>query len=77
MAQKLKWSEDGESERDACGSLSELAGTVGLFYIALICMGLVFITLQKLQGPGASFAAAQAPQSALFQAVQPGEGGHR
>ena len=75
MAYRLKWSGDEDERGDACGSVSELTGTIGLFYIVLICLGLLFVTLEKLQGLEASPSQIRAPQSALFQALLPFDAG--
>ena len=48
MAKRLNWSGDGKNKQDAC-SLSELLGAVGLFYIVLLCLGIVFVLLQQAQ----------------------------
>ncbi len=75
MAYRLKWSGDEDDRGDACGSISELTGTVGLFYIVLICLGLLFVTLEKLQGLDASPSQNRTPQADLFQALLPFDGG--
>ncbi len=76
VAYRLNWSGDEDDHGDACGSVSELTGTVGLFYIVLICLGILFVTLEKLQGLDASPSQVRAPQAALFQALLPFDGGH-
>ncbi|MGO8952351.1 MAG: hypothetical protein ACLPWS_06155 [Rhodomicrobium sp.] len=76
MTRRLKWSEDGEDEREVCGSVTELIGTVGLFYIVLICLGLAFVTLQSLHRAGEAPSQARPPQAALFQALLPFDSGH-
>jgi hypothetical protein len=73
LAYRLKWETDPEDGQNACG-LSELTGTVGLFYIFLICLGLLFVTLKNLQGQDAP-PPAQSPQSALYQALLPFDSG--
>ncbi len=75
MAYGLKWSGDEDDRGDACGSVSELTGAVGLFYIVLICLGLLFVTLEKLQGLDDSPSQARTPQAALFQALLPFDAG--
>ena len=50
MAYQFKWSGGDEDRPDARGSVSELTGTVGLFYIFLICLGILFVALKNLQG---------------------------
>ena len=76
MAYKFKWEAGGEEDRrDAFGSISELTGTVGLFYIFLICLGLLFVTLKNMQGQDASPSQLHTPQSALFQALLPFDSG--
>ncbi len=63
MAKRLNWSGDGKNKQDAC-SLSELLGAVGLFYIVLLCLGIVFVLLQqaqRLDAPLVQTGAVQAP----------------
>ncbi len=36
---------DRQEEADACGSVAELVGTLGLFYLVLIALGFILITL--------------------------------
>jgi hypothetical protein len=69
LAYRLKWGGDEEEGQDACG-LSELTGTVGLFYIFLICLGLLFVMLKIMQGQDAP-PPAHSPQAALYQALLP------
>ncbi|MGO9170373.1 MAG: hypothetical protein ACLP7P_00175 [Rhodomicrobium sp.] len=76
MARRLKWRGDDKDERDACGSVTELIGTIGLFYIALICLGIAFVTLENLHSAGDSASQARPPQAALFQALLPFDSGH-
>ncbi|MGO9484697.1 MAG: hypothetical protein ACLPX9_08965 [Rhodomicrobium sp.] len=76
MIYKLKWEGDDGDKQDACGSVSELAGTVGLFYIFLICLGLLFVTLEKLQSEEMSPSQTHSPQAALYQALLPFDQGH-
>ena len=52
MAYRFKWSGGDEDRPDTRGSVSELTGTVGLFYIFLICLGILFVGLKKFTGPG-------------------------
>ncbi len=76
MAYRIKWEGEQDDGRDASGSVSELTGTVGLFYIFLICLGLLFVTLKNLQGQDASPSPARSPQAALLQALLPFDSGH-
>ncbi len=73
MAYRLKWGGDSEERQDACG-ISELTGTVGLFYIFLICLGLLFVMLKNLQGRDAA-PPVPSPQAALYQALLPFDSG--
>jgi hypothetical protein len=75
MAYRLKWEAGGENRQDCSGSLSELTGTVGLFYIFLICLGLLFVTLKNLQGQDAPVSQPHSPPSALYQALLPFDSG--
>jgi len=75
VAYRLRWSGNEYYHRDACGSVSELTGAVGLFYILLICLGLLFVTLEKLQLPDASASQNRIPQATLFQALLPFDSG--
>jgi hypothetical protein len=63
---KFVWNE----ERDACGSLSELIGTVGLFYIGLLLLSLVLVTLVRPESFDEPFAHGRAAQ-AMFQFLWP------
>lgn len=75
MVCRLKWGEDGDHNGDACGSISELMGAVGLLYIILICLGLLFVALEKLQGLDPSPSQIQTPPG-VFQTLLPFDGGH-
>lgn len=70
MAHKFVWNEEHNEERDACGSLSELIGTVGLFYIGLLLLSLVLVTLVRPESFDEPFAHGRAAQ-AVFQFLRP------
>jgi hypothetical protein len=74
VAYRFKWSGDEEYQPDSTGSLSELTAAVGLFYIFLICLGILFVTLKNLQGREAA-PSQLSSQATLFQALLPFDGG--
>jgi hypothetical protein len=71
LAYRLKWDAGNGERNDACG-ISELTATVGLFYIFLICLGLLFVMLKNLQGRDVP---PPAPQFALYKALLPFDSG--
>ncbi len=71
MAYRFKWEHDEENR----GGISELTGTVGLFYIFLICLGMLFVTLKNLQSQDAPASQPHSPETALFQALLPFDSG--
>ncbi len=73
MAYRLKWGGSDGERKDACG-ISELTATVGLFYIFLICLGLLFVILKNQQGRHAP-PPAPSPQLALYKALLPFDSG--
>jgi hypothetical protein len=75
VAYRFKWSGGDEDRQDARGSVSELTGTVGLFYIFLICLGILFVLLKNLQGQEAPASQVPASQAAFFQALLPFDSG--
>lgn len=75
MAYRFKWSGGDEDRPDTRGSVSELTGTVGLFYIFLICLGILFVALKNLQGQEAPASQVPPSQAAFFQALLPFDSG--
>ena len=75
MAYRFKWSGGDEDQPDTRGSVSELTGTVGLFYIFLICLGILFVGLKNLQGQEALPSQDRPSQATLFQALLPFDSG--
>ncbi len=72
MAYRIKWEGAGEERRNNCGGVCELTYTVGMFYIFLICLGLLFVTLKQRESLDAQVRPAE---SALFQALLPYDSG--
>jgi hypothetical protein len=75
VAYKLRWTGDEEKPEDACGSVSELISTVGLFYIGLLCLGLLFVALENAQSADNSVLLARSPHAALYEVLHPGSSG--
>jgi hypothetical protein len=50
MAYKLVWRDGSDRGQDGSGSISELAGAVGLLYMALLVMGLAVVELGLMSG---------------------------
>jgi hypothetical protein len=75
VAYRFKWGGGDEDQPDARGSVPELTGTVGLFYIFLICLGILFVTLKNLQGQEARASQVPPSQAAFSQALLPFDSG--
>jgi hypothetical protein len=75
VAYRFMWSSGDEDRPDASGSVPELTGTVGLFYIFLICLGILFVTLKNLQGQEVRASEVPPSQAAFFQALLPFDSG--
>jgi hypothetical protein len=72
VTHKFRWDDSGERKTDRCGSICELTYTVGMFYIFLICLGFLFITLKQQESLGTQVRPAGNP---LFQALLPFDSG--
>jgi hypothetical protein len=73
VAYKIEWEDRGNAESSTCGGICELTYAVGLLYIFLICMGLLFIALKQHESLNAF--RAHPAESALFQAFLPFDSG--
>ncbi len=70
VSYRLKWSQDAENGPDACSSVPELIGAVGLSILRFFTWG-SFSFRSKARSIERSFAAAGTAQATLFQLWRP------
>jgi hypothetical protein len=73
MTHKFELGHSKGQHPDNCGGICELTYSVGVFYIFLICLGFLFVTLKQQES--LNVFQARPADSALFQALLPFDSG--